>query len=195
MKSPIAALAAFAALPCLVAAAGGFLSAGPLAAPEFADTEASTNAPLSFAESPVRRLEFSLVLAATPSNNVQASFGRDADGDGKLGALEAGMSVGWDCGKWALCGDGAMARMVAMPASTNGVKRLEWDLRIANGRPKALSVRENGIPLDFGLGENLPLWLFSREWNTFRLDVRGSDWPDERFRAAAEVAGAFLKVR
>ena len=88
------AFAAFAALPCLVAAAGDFLSAGPLAAPEFADTEASTNA-----------------------------------------------------------------------------------------------------PLDFGLGENLPLWLFSREWNAFRLDVRGADRPDERFRAAAEVAGAFLKIR
>ena len=109
--------------------------------------------------------------------------------------MEADFSIGWDCGKWALCGDGAMARMAAMPASTNGVKRLEWDLRIANGRPKALSVRENGIPLDFGLGENLPLRLFSREWNTFRLDVRGADRPDERFRAAAEVAGGFVRIR
>ena len=135
------------------------------------------------------------MLAAAPSNNVQASFGRDADGDGKLGALEADFSIGWDCGKWALCGDGAMARMAAMPASTNEVKRLEWDLRIANGRPKALSVRENGIPLDLGLGESLPPWLFSREWNAFRLAVRGVDRPDERFRVEAEVAGAFVRIR
>ena len=188
-------LSAFAALSGLGVAAADMLSAGPLAPSAFADTEAATNAPLSFAASPVRRLSFSLVLAATPSNNVQVSFGRDADADGLLGSLEAGLAVGWDCGKWVLCGDGSTARIVAMPVGTNAVKRLEWDLRIANGRPKSLSVRENGIPVDFGLGESLPPWLFSREWNAFRLCVRGMDRPDERFRAAAEVAGVFVRIR
>ena len=45
------------------------------------------------------------------------------------------------------------------------------------------------------LGESLPPWLFSREWNAFRLAVRGVDRPDERFRVEAEVAGAFVRIR
>ena len=144
-------LAAFAALSGFAAAAD-LRSAGPLAPSAFADTEAATNAPLSFAESPVRRLSFSLVLAATPSNNVQVSFGLDADADGLLGSLEAGMAVGWDCGKWVLCGDGATARIVAMPVGTNTVKRLEWDLRIANAKVKKCARLCDGCDMRFYCG-------------------------------------------
>ena len=52
---------------------------GQLPAPEFADTEVSTNFTFAVGEGSNRRLVFSLELAATPTNNVEIAVGCDAD--------------------------------------------------------------------------------------------------------------------
>ena len=69
-------------------------------AAEFADSEVTTNIPVNVFRSDVRGLDVSVELCATPSNNVQVAFGRDADGDGVLAPEESDLVVGWDCGRW-----------------------------------------------------------------------------------------------
>ena len=83
------------------AAAFGLHVAVPsMAMPEFADTEVTTNIPVNVFRSDVRGLNVSVELCATPSNNVQVAFGRDADGDGVLAPEESDLVVGWDCVRW-----------------------------------------------------------------------------------------------
>ena len=66
----------------------------------FADTEVSTNFTFAIGEGSNRRLVFSLELQASPSNNVEAAIGRDADEDGRLSLDEVALTVGYDCGEW-----------------------------------------------------------------------------------------------
>ena len=66
----------------------------------YADTEISTNVQLAVWEKDLKRFEFNLAFLATPSNNVQVSFGVDEDGDGRLSAHEERIVMGWDCGEW-----------------------------------------------------------------------------------------------
>jgi len=82
----------------VVAAAG--VAVGPLPAPEFADTEVSTNFFFSVGEGQNRSLVFTVELHATPSNNVEVAIGVDADEDGSLSLDETALAVGYDCGEW-----------------------------------------------------------------------------------------------
>ena len=83
----------------VVDAAG--VAVGPLPAPEFADTEVSTNFVFSIGEGQNRSLIFTIELQqATPSNNVEVAIGVDADEDGNLSLGESELCVGYDCGTW-----------------------------------------------------------------------------------------------
>ena len=53
-----------------------------LPAPEFADTEVSTNFTFVVGEGSNRRLVFTVELEASPTNNVEIAIGCDADEDG-----------------------------------------------------------------------------------------------------------------
>ncbi len=69
-----------------------------LPAPVFADREAAgdTAIPVNAHEN-LRRFRLELAFDATPSNNVQVAFGRDAEPlDGKLAAEETALIIGWD---------------------------------------------------------------------------------------------------
>ena len=67
---------------------------------EHADVEATTNVSFMAWQENAGRFTFSLTCRATPTNNVQAAFGTDADGDGVLSLEESDLVVGWDCGEW-----------------------------------------------------------------------------------------------
>ena len=67
---------------------------------EFADTEVSTNIAFAVERPAMTRIEFTVALDATPTNNVEVAIGTDANGDGNLGVEEAAHVFGWDCGKW-----------------------------------------------------------------------------------------------
>ena len=71
-------------LPLIVpAAAAAGVAVGPLPAPDYADTEVSTNFAFSVGEGQSRGIVFTVELQATPSNNVEVAIGVDADGDGR----------------------------------------------------------------------------------------------------------------
>ena len=95
MKNPVTILA-LAVLPL----AAPCTQLPRLPPPAFADTEVSTNIPFVVGLDAVSRLEFSLSLDASPSNCVEVSIGRDADGDGELSPREAAHAFGFDCGWW-----------------------------------------------------------------------------------------------
>ena len=66
----------------------------------FADTEVSTNIAFVVDRARMTRIEFSVALDATPTNNVEVAIGTDANGDGNLAPEEAAYVFGYDCGKW-----------------------------------------------------------------------------------------------
>ena len=66
----------------------------------FADTEVSTNIAFVVDRSEISRIEFTVALAATPTNDVEVAIGTDENADGDLGVEEAAYVFGFDCGTW-----------------------------------------------------------------------------------------------
>ena len=67
---------------------------------EFADTEVSTNIAFAVERPAMTRIEFTVSLDATPTNNVEVAIGTDANGDGSLAVEESAYVFGYDCGTW-----------------------------------------------------------------------------------------------
>ena len=67
---------------------------------EFADTEVSTNMAFVVERPAMTRIEFTVALDATPTNNVEVAIGTDANGDGNLSVEESAYVYGYDCGTW-----------------------------------------------------------------------------------------------
>ena len=72
----------------------------PLPHGEYADTEVSTNIAFVVERPAMTRIEFTVSLDATPTNNVEVAIGTDANGDGNLAVEESAYAFGWDCGTW-----------------------------------------------------------------------------------------------
>ena len=180
---------------CVAAAAANAATVCPGQLPrgEYADTEATTNVPFAFGPQGARNFQFELSLAGTPSNNVQLAFGRDADSDGVLAAGETGMTFAWDCGGWRIANCETGDVFASEPATTNYVKSLSWDLLLRRGRPRRLAVSENGEALFPGLA--LGPWMYSPEWDTLRITVRGVDAPEENVRVGMEISGLRIRMR
>lgn len=86
--------------PLFVSLAAAGVAIGPLPAPDYADTEVSTNFAFSVGEGLNRGIVFTVEIHATPSNNVEIAIGVDADEDGRLSVDESELCVGCDCGTW-----------------------------------------------------------------------------------------------
>ena len=67
---------------------------------EFADTEVSTNIAFVVDRSIMTRIEFTVALDATPTNNVEVAIGTDENSDGNLSVEESAYVFGYDCGNW-----------------------------------------------------------------------------------------------
>ena len=66
----------------------------------FADTEVSTNIVFVVERPAMTRIEFTVALDATLTNNVEVAIGTDANSDGNLAVEEAAYVFGYDCGAW-----------------------------------------------------------------------------------------------
>ena len=105
-------------LAVLFPLAASAVSVAPLPQSAYADTEVSTNIAFVVDRAMMTRIEFTVALDATPTNNVEIAFGADADEDGVLAPRETRLVVGWDCGAWFVRkgADGAILdRLVAQP--------------------------------------------------------------------------------
>ena len=99
----------------------------------YADTEISTNVQIAAWEKDLKRFEFNLAFLATPSNNVQVSFGVDEDGDGRLSVHEERLVMGWDCGEWFA----RASRSSASSALTTRLSRMNWAACVCGPRRNA----------------------------------------------------------
>ena len=169
--------------------------AGEVALPEvpaaaFADTESVTNAALpARAMASARLVRCTVELAASASNCVEVAFGRDANGNGSLVGDEVSMRLGWDSGAWFL--EGGTNRFEAAVAESPTPARLELSLRVdEHGAPVAGScVAFTNLPA------RPPAWLFSREWDTVRLAVRGFGPRDESVSVRLDADALVMILR
>ena len=67
---------------------------------EYADTEVSTNIAFAVERPAMTRIEFTVALDVTPTNNVEVAIGTDTNSDGNLAVEEAAYVFGYDCGAW-----------------------------------------------------------------------------------------------
>mgnify|MGYP003291515615 CR=1 FL=1 len=162
---------------------------------DFADTEVTTNFPAAFGTNDNHFL-FSLVFDSTPSNNVQAAFGCDADSDGILSAEETDLIVGWDCGRWRIDGPGVGSSLERSPVTADASKVLSWNLCTRFCRiPRTLELKENGVDVLPELSSAPCVWFYNPDWNLVRLTARGLDDPDARFAVRMDNDGFKLIVR
>ena len=122
-------------------------------------------------------------LCATPSNNVQVAFGRDADGDGVLAPEESDLVVGWDCGRWFAEEVATGTRTFAGDeAPTAGNRFLRWRAELDGaGGVSRLAVTNTSGEAFAELSAARPGWACRSSWNLMRLTRRGTDMPAECF--------------
>ena len=88
-------------LPFLFAPISVFaVTTSNLPSAEFADTEVSTNIAFAVERPAMTRIELTVALDATPTNNVEVAIGTDANVDGNLSVEESAYVFGYDCGTW-----------------------------------------------------------------------------------------------
>ena len=155
-----------------------------LPAPEYADTEVSTNVCLEIPEllaagDNIRFLDVSLSLVATLTNNVEIAFGVDADEDGVLGCRERDFVLGWDCGAWFWRDRRANVETRFGEGIAGGAERtLMWRVKVDGDHlPLSFSATEGRRTLATGAATAA---MFSPQWNMARVVARGGVVSNER---------------
>ena len=133
----------------------------------FADTEVSTNIAFAVERPAMTRIEFTVALDATPTNNVEVAIGTDANSDGNLAVEEAAYAFGWDCGKW-------FARSTGLE-SLGGLEGLEV------GRVERMFV--------------LKRRQLDTAWNLVKVTRRGCGVACELVKVEGKLPGFILEVR
>lgn len=154
------------------------LTVPKLPPPVFTDTEISTNISITAWTEHTKTFGIVLALDATPSNNVQVAFGKDADADAILSDEETRLTLGWDCGAWFISSDALTNCFTAAPTGSNVQKEFSLQLRLgSDGVPRTLELMDGGAPLSFSGfdGESPPEWLFSTTWALLKVTARGVD--------------------
>ena len=153
---------------------------GPAPAPAFADMERSTNVQIQ-AESlqRCRVFECSLSLLASPSNALEVAFGKSRNGEEALLPGDETFAIGWEGGAWFVA------------SHTNRICSVQQEGAARRSLSFTLHVSEDGVPRSLSLSaactnnafspiiDSPPDWMFSREWDTIRLTVRGVDDVEE----------------
>ena len=134
---------------------------------EYADTEVSTNIAFVVERPAMTRIEFTVALDATPTNNVEVAIGTDANSDGNLAVEEAAYVFGYDCGAW-----------FARSAGLEGLGSLEG---LGGGRVEKTFV--------------LKRCQLDTAWNLVKVTRRGCGSACELVEAKGRKPGFRLEVR
>lgn len=167
---------------------------GEIATSQYADTESVTNLPFSASGSFARNFAAELVFHATPSNNVEMSFGVDDDHDGRLTVRETRFSFGYDCGEW--FARDLSIRIAEPSSSSNRTRRLSLSLR-ANGagETRMLSLADSTSPILVGDASSIGEFAFDPRWDVARVAVRGFGAGQVSFEARVFSDGLKVVVR
>jgi hypothetical protein len=155
---------------------------GSLPEPVFVDREVSADAalPERTPGAGFRVFRLRLSFLATPSNNVQAAFGRDGrfrSADGALAAEETDLVLGWDRGEWFLRPQGLTNRWTAAAANAGTSRRRTFvaEIRLdAGGSPSSVVFSDSETPVVFPVSPFADSRLFDPGlWTALRATARG----------------------
>ena len=138
---------------------------------EFADTEVSTNIAFVVERPAMSRIEFTVALDATPTNNVEVAIGTDVNVDGNLSVEESAYVFGYDCGTW-FCRDRDKNRI----EDTS----VDLDLRPRPRLSHTFILKRQKLDTD---------------WNTVKVTRRGGGASCELVKAEGRRPGFMLEVR
>lgn len=156
----------------------------PVPAPDFADTEVSTNIAVQVSDEQAQEIKMCFALQGTSvSNCIQVAFGRDADGDGILGADEAETLFGWRNGRYFAesMADGIRVEEAANGSTTSRVFTVGFRLSKGRGLRHFTVTNEMGVAVFAKFSASAQGWLYSPEWNMMRVTRRGPVVLDECF--------------
>ena len=168
MKTTIAITMCF----TLISSAYALPSVRPtLPSVEHADVEATTNVSFMAWQENAGRFTFSLTCRATPTNNVQAAFGTDADGDGVLSLEESDLVVGWDCGAW-FVQNGFDGERVEATVGVDDEQTFVWTVELSprSAIAKRVTATIGGTTVFGGVDAGM---FYRKTWNKLRLTGRG----------------------
>ena len=160
------------------------IEVSPVPAPEFADTEVSTNIAVRVNDLHAQEIGMRFALhGASISNCLQVAFGRDADGDGILGVNETETLFGWRNGRYFAenMPGGFRVEEEASDGGTSRVFTVGFRLSKGRGLRHFTATNETGVAVFTNLSASAQGWLYSPEWNMMRVTRRGPGVPAEWF--------------
>lgn len=164
---------------------------------EFADTEVSTNIVLHASRTDTREFGIHIQLAGTPTNALEAAFGRDMNTNGVLDVLEIDTVYGWRGGRYFIENVRAWER-IESEAATNALCGVV-DVQLRNDAqtvPRRFTATCGGVAAFPELATMPPpAWLFREEWDMVRVTRRGAGVPSEWVRCDIEYASFAIKLR
>ena len=196
-------LAARMRIACLVAVAvppvclSAPVVVSPAPMPEYADTEVSTNLAVSVDGELPQDLEMTFALyGECVSNCLQVAFGRDADGDGILGADESETVFGWRSGRYFTENVPKGIRVeesADIGGATSRVFTVSFRISRNRGLHNLTVTNETGAAVFTGLPAAAQGWPCRHGWDTMRVTRRGPGVPDEWF--LCDVRPHFFVIR
>ena len=148
---------------------------------EFADTEVSTNVAFNVERSDARSFGVSMAFSGTVSNCVQVAFGHDDNGDGDLSAVETRFAIGWRGGAYFIEDAAGQNRLVEPTVGVaHADRRFVLSAKLnAHSVPVQVSVSNECGACFAVLSENVPSWIYSRNWNLMKVTRRGVEAASE----------------
>ena len=179
---------------------------------EFADTEVSTNIVLHASRTDTREFGIHIQLAGTPTNALEAAFGRDMNTNGVLDVQEIDTVYGWRGGRYFIENVRAWER-IESEAATNALCSV-CDIHLENNSsvvprrftatcgisPERSEPRQRSLEGCVAAFPELatmppPAWLFREEWDMVRVTRRGAGVPSEWVRCDIEYASFAIRLR
>ena len=164
---------------------------------EFADTEVSTNIVLHASRTDTREFGIHIQLAGTPTNALEAAFGRDMNTNGVLDVKEIDTVYGWRAGRYFVENVRAWER-IESEAATNALCGVV-DVQLRNDAqtvPRRFTATCGGVAAFPELATTPPpAWLFREEWDMVRVTRRGAGVPSEWVRCDIEYASFAIRLR
>ena len=169
----------------------------PGAVPEHADTEVSTNMPFVVDGERTREIKMRFALDGCASNCIQVAFGRDADGDGVLGADEAETLYGWRNGRYFAesVADGLRVEEPDPGSAASRVLTLNLLLKKGEGLCGFAATNGVGVAVFTNLSATAQGWLYKPDWNMMRVTRRGPGVPAEWFSCDLSSHFFYIKLR
>ena len=164
---------------------------------EFADTEVSTNIVLHASRTDTREFGIHIQLAGTPTNALEAAYGRDSNTNGVLEAEEVETAYGWRAGRYFVENVRAWER-IETEAATNALCGVV-DVQLRNDAqtvPRRFTATCGDVAAFPELATTPPpAWLFREEWDMVRVTRRGAGVPSEWVRCDIEYASFAIRLR